>query len=161
MTQVTMYLKGFCSLVRLARQDSTTPLVHWFTLACCTNEKHDITLNALFFIPYTMLNSRNIYIASYRVAVSPNGCLDRLLDDVRHLVHHKLGLLCCVVSHFKLTFVLSEICEFNTLKFFLVPFRSSMRFTVHGPNSRFKPFSKRKHPYIHCWHPYFRITDYC
>ena len=76
-----------------------------------------------------MLSSRDIYSASYRVAVSPNGCLDRLLDDVRHLVHHKLGLLCCVVSHFKLIFVLSE----NTFNFFIVPFRSSIGFTVLGP----------------------------
>ena len=86
MTQVTMYLKGFWSLVRLARQDSTTPLVHWFTLACCTRRAQ-----------WTL--STNYWSLHYRVTVASDGRLYGFLDHVGDLVHHELCFLGRVITH--------------------------------------------------------------
>jgi len=97
-TQVTMYLNGFWSFVRLARQDSTTPFVHWFTLACWgggeggeEEEKEEQRRKG----GGAGVEERRCH----HVAVAPYSRLYRLLNHVRHLVHDELSLLCGLVTH--------------------------------------------------------------
>ena len=54
------------------------------------------------------------------VTVAPDRGLDGLLDNVRHLVHHKLGFFCRMISHFKtiiLTFFVATMAlKLNMIK---------------------------------------------